>query len=100
MEHAITSFFKVFIEFVTTLLLFFGHEACGVLDPWPGVKLVPPALEDKVLTTELPGQSRLQVLIYTPPLPPEITMSSFENRNSVLFIFVSLLSINIRVINK
>ena len=35
--------FEVFIEFVTTLLLFFmlwffGHEACGILAPWPGIK--------------------------------------------------------------
>ena len=101
MEHAITNFFKVFIEFVTTLLLFFGHEARGILAPWPGVKPVPPALEDnKVLTTELPVQSQLQVLIYAPPPPPWNHHELLENRDSVLFSFVSLLSINIRVINK
>ena len=41
--------FKAFIEFVTVLLLFyrgfFGHEACGILAPGPGIKPVPPALE-------------------------------------------------------
>ena len=54
--------FKVFIEFVTILLLFFmfwvfGPEACGILAPRPGVKLTPPALEGKVLTTGPPGKS-------------------------------------------
>ena len=53
--------FKVFIEFVTTLLLFYvlvyGHEACGILAPRPGIEPTPPALEGKVLTTEPPGKS-------------------------------------------
>ena len=54
--------FKVFVEFVTILLLFmfwfFGHEACWILTPWPGIQSVPPALEGKVLTTGLPGELR------------------------------------------
>ena len=56
--------FKVFIEFVTILLLqhcsmfwFFGGEAYGVLTPGPGKEPVPPGLEGKVLTTRPPGQS-------------------------------------------
>ena len=52
--------FKVFIEFVTTLLLlfmFFGCEACGILASQPGIEPVPPALEGEVLTTGLPGKS-------------------------------------------
>ena len=54
--------FKVFIEFVTILLLFyvfgfFGHEACGILAPWPGIEPIPPALEGKVLATGPPGKS-------------------------------------------
>ena len=36
---------------------FFGHEACGVLVPQPGIEPTPPALEGKVLTTGLPGKS-------------------------------------------
>ena len=36
---------------------FSGHEACGILAPWPGIETVPPALEGKVLTTRLPGKS-------------------------------------------
>ena len=37
--------FKVFIEFVIVLLLFwiFGHKACGILVPRPGIKPAPPA---------------------------------------------------------
>ena len=51
------------IEFVRISLLlfmfwfFFGHEACGILAPWPGIQLMPPALEGNVLTTGLPGKS-------------------------------------------
>ena len=36
---------------------FFGHEACGILAPGPGIEPTPPALEGKVLTTGLPGKS-------------------------------------------
>ena len=35
---------------------FFGHEACGVSAPWPGIEPVPPESQGKVLTTELPGK--------------------------------------------
>ena len=51
--------FKVFIEFITTLLLFWfiGREACGILAPWPGIDPAPPALEGEVLTTGPPGKS-------------------------------------------
>ena len=52
--------FKGFIEFVTILLLFyvfgfFGHEACRILTPWPGLQPAPPALEGEVLPTDLQG---------------------------------------------
>ena len=53
--------FKVLTEFLTTLFLFyiwfFGHEACGILVPWPGIKLAHPALEGEIVTTGLPGKS-------------------------------------------
>ena len=46
--------FKVFIKFVTILLLFytllFGHEACGILPSQPGLEPAPLALEGEVLT--------------------------------------------------
>ena len=55
------SLLKVFLELVTKLLLFmfwfFGQEACRILAPLPGIKLVPPALNGEVLTTGLPGRS-------------------------------------------
>ena len=58
--------FKVFIEFVTILLVFymffffFGHdEACGIFVPQPGIELTLPAVEDEVLITGLPGKSLL-----------------------------------------
>ena len=37
---------------------FFGHKACGILAPQPGIKPTPPALEGKVLTTGPPGKSQ------------------------------------------
>ena len=53
--------FKVFIEFVTILLLFFflcfGPKECGILAPWPEIESTLPALEGKVLTTGQPGKS-------------------------------------------
>ena len=39
------------------MLWFFGHEACGILVALPGIEPAPPALEDGVLTTRLPGKS-------------------------------------------
>ena len=55
-------FFKVFIEFVTILLLFyvlgfFGPKPCGILAPGPGIEPALPALEPEVLTTGPPGES-------------------------------------------
>ena len=50
------------IEFVTILYLFyegyFGHEACGMLSPWPGIKPASPVLEGEVLTTSPQGESQ------------------------------------------
>ena len=36
---------------------FFGHEAFGVLALQAWIEPIPPALEDEVLTTGLPGKS-------------------------------------------
>ena len=60
--------FKVFIEFVTILLLFyvlvvFGREARGILAPHPGVETACPALEGEVPTTGPPGKSLTDFLI-------------------------------------
>ena len=54
--------FKAFIEFfynivsVVFMLCFFGHEACGILAPRPGIEPTVPALGGEVLTTG--GQPR------------------------------------------
>ena len=42
---------------------FFGHEACGILAPRPGIEPAPPALEGKVLTTGPPGKSLIFLFI-------------------------------------
>ena len=56
--------FKVFIEFITILLLFyvliFWPQACGILAPQPGIKPSSPALEGKVITTGPPGKSHAE----------------------------------------
>ena len=54
--------FKVFVEFVTILLLFFmfwffGLEACGILAPWPRIQPTTPVLEVELLISRLPGKS-------------------------------------------
>ena len=43
---------------------FFGREACGILAPQPGIEPATPALEGEVLTTGLPGTSRLLLLLF------------------------------------
>ena len=52
---------KVFIEFVTVLLLgyvlIFLAEACGILALQLGIQPTPLAMESKVLTTGPPGKS-------------------------------------------
>ena len=54
-------YFKVFIEFVTILVLFyvlvFGSRAYGILALWPGIQSEPPVLEGDVLTTGPPRKS-------------------------------------------
>ena len=55
--------FKVIIELVTILFLFFfvllfGWEACGVLGPQPGTEPTSLSLEGEVLTPRLPGKSQ------------------------------------------
>ena len=51
---------KAFVEFITTLLLFyvliFGPEACGALVPQPGIELALSALEGEILTPGPPGK--------------------------------------------
>ena len=51
--------FKVFIEFLTILLLVYvffvcfpGCEACGILALWPGIEPTPLELEGEILTIE------------------------------------------------
>ena len=50
---------------------FFGHKACGISAPQPGVKPTPTALEGEALSTGQPGKS-LYFLIY----PREWTQST------------------------
>ena len=45
-------------------MFWFGDlEACEILAPQPEIKPTPPALEGKVLTPGLPGESLIAVLI-------------------------------------
>ena len=49
--------FKVFIECITVLLLFYEHKACVILAPRPGMKPTPSALKGEVVTPRPPGKS-------------------------------------------
>ena len=59
------TFFLFFLKSLLNLLQycfcfvfwFFGHQACGILAPRPGIKPASPALEGEVLNTGLPGKS-------------------------------------------
>ena len=59
LQVLISVFLKVFIDFVTVLLLFyvlfFGHKACGILALQPGIRPVYPALEGDILTMDPQG---------------------------------------------
>ena len=44
----------------------FGHETCEILAPLPGIKPIPPALEDKVLITGPPVKSPSPSLYWWP----------------------------------
>ena len=42
----------------------FGHEACGILAPRPGIEPALPAVEGEVLTTGLPGKCPVTTFEY------------------------------------
>ena len=75
----------------------FGSKACRILDPWPGIKPAPSALEGKALTTGPPGKSQtplvldkeiMQMLYYTVlrtlPSPPAPSRLMAEQGEQVL----------------
>ena len=41
----------------------FGHDACRILIPWPGIEPTSFALEGEVSTTGLPGKSQRLFLL-------------------------------------
>ena len=77
--------FKAFIEFfynivsVVFMLCFFGHEACGILAPRPGIEPTVPALGGEVLTTGLLGES-----LYTFFLEQELQTFFCEGPETIL----------------
>ena len=59
---------KVFIEYCFCFMFWvFGHEACGISAPRPGIEPIPPALEGEVLTTGPPGKSQESVFFSVHP---------------------------------
>lgn len=58
-RHIFILFFKkTYVFFVVVVVVAcFCHTACEVLVSWPGIEPAPPAWEDKVFTTGLPGGS-------------------------------------------
>ena len=55
---------------------FFGCEACDILAPRPGVEPAPPASEGEVLTTGLPGKSRVYFLNISQGCPPQLLLTA------------------------
>ena len=94
---------KVFIEFVTILLLFYvlfflGCKACGILAPWPGIEPLPPALEGWFWTTEPPGNSHECTFLFTIVLSHHFLLYStqmFPSLQVILLILVWLQLIEI-----
>ena len=95
---------KVFTEFTVILFLFyisFGHKTCELLPPWPGIGPAPPALEGKVFTTGIPGQSReghfgflfnfLCIWGYSRLTNNVVIFSSEQGRDSAIHIQASIL---------
>ena len=73
----IQTIFKVLTEFVIILLLFyvygfFGHKACGILAPWPGIEPTLPPVKGEVPKTGAPGKSHtsflFKIIIWWKPL--------------------------------
>ena len=42
----------------------FGHEACGILTPWPRIKSAPSAIEGEVLTSG-PTEKPFNLFLYS-----------------------------------
>ena len=68
MDHFIFKVYWIFYSTFSVLcfgffLFLFGHKACGILVPQPGIKPATPALEGKVLTTGPPGKSLFLALM-------------------------------------
>jgi len=62
---------------------FLGHEECGVLALWPGIKPITPALEGEVSTTGPPGKSPHHLLyaLFSGPFyhsRPEVSLLAFS----------------------
>ena len=64
----------------------FGHKACGILAPQPGIEPTSPTLEGEVLTTGFPEKSWILSLIEKTPLKPPASFSLVlipQNRENV-----------------
>ena len=65
----------------------FGHEACGILSPQPGMESAPSALESEVLTTgPPPGKALHYLLVWI--FPPILLL--YMGDNGIICFFISL----------
>ena len=60
---------------------FFGHEACGILAPRPGIEPASPALEGEVLTTGPPGKSQMRWYLSWALVGKEVGVHYTENKD-------------------
>ena len=56
----------------------FGHKACEILAPRPGIEPAPPALGGEVLTTGPPGTSQSFLEFRFQPIPRENEVENLE----------------------
>ena len=62
--------FKVCYHIASVYVLrFLGHEASGILAPWPGIEPVPPVLEGEVLIIGPPGKPQDTKLLWASEKP-------------------------------
>ena len=62
-EH-FRSLYRTFYKYCFCFMFWlFGHEACGVIGPWPRIESTPPTLESEILTPGPPEKS-LFLLFY------------------------------------
>ena len=84
MSHFLFFFLSLYwicynIASLLCFVFFFGHEACGILAPWPETESEPFAFEGKVLTIES-GKSPRSHFLVNPFMADEVEWMGMQRR--------------------